>query len=64
MKQEISRRAIVGSVMAAGAAGAVGWFRGWDTIDAVAAAAPAATPAGADELTVVIGKRCGRPCER
>ena len=33
MKHEISRRAMVGSVMAAGAAGTVGWFRGWDAED-------------------------------
>ena len=54
MKQEISRRAMVGTVMAAGTAGAVGWFRGWDAIDAAAPPAPAA--AASDELTVVIGE--------
>lgn len=54
MKQQISRRAMVGSVMAASAAGAVGWYRGWDVIDAAAPAAPAA--AASDELSVVIGE--------
>ena len=53
MKHEISRRAMVGSVVAAGAAGTVGWFRGWDGVDA--AATTAAAPPAADELTVVIG---------
>ncbi len=53
MKQEISRRAMVGSVMAAGAAGTVGWFRGWDTLDAAGPAA--AAPTAPDELTIVIG---------
>lgn len=57
MKHEISRRAMVGSVVAAGAAGTVGWFRGWDTADAAGAAGAAgAAPTAPDELTVVIGE--------
>jgi hypothetical protein len=54
MDQVMNRRAMVGSVLAAGAAGAVGWLGGLEPLQAAAAAAaPASTP---DDLTLVIGE--------